>query len=507
MTPSKPVERYLAELAAELERRGVRGARLLREARAHLYASVGALRRAGFADAERRALERFGTADEIADELARVETTAPARRPRARLVLALLAALVVAGAGAVLAAGALDRPVFGLLSTPQRGAKPGARPGIVYAPTTLVKLDPRTLRPLGKRLALGGWRPIALSPDGSRLALARARGAIVRLVDLTTLKPLGEVGFAQGPNRVIATAVWLDDGRLLALEQRMGGPYARQIKARTLWSVDPASRRVLGRRTFPARRVEWTGVTGGRWLLVLGDSDWRLPYVDVVLVARDGSFHRVRVDVGRIPGHPHGPRTRLAVSVERSGARAFLTTMSGRVFELDLSSLRVRVHAPRFGAGAAVPASIGVVQAASLDDSSLAVAGLVHGRPRHESLLRGIWRVDTHSWTARPFDRSGSEFQVVGDTVLVYGPTVRAGRAVGLGVRVYDVSGRFRFGVLAGARIDQPLVVGDYLHTLVFGETGPRAVFDVHSGRNLGRISRPPASLQLLGVDSRVAGG
>jgi hypothetical protein len=504
---SKPIERYLAELATVLDRRGVRGGRLLREARAHLYASLRMLRRAGERDAERRALERFGTVEEIADELARAESTVPARPTRPRLALALLATLVVAGAGAVLAAGALERPVFGLLSTPQRGTKAGARPGIVYAPTTLVKLDPRTLRPVGKRLALGDWRPLALSPDGSRVALARAGGGVLRLVDLTTLKPLGDVAFAQGPNRTIATAVWLDDERLLALEQRMGGPYARQVKARTLWSVDTASRRVLRRRAFPTRRVESAGVAGGRWLLVLGDSDWRLPYVDVALVARDGSFRRVRVDVGRMPGRPHGPRTRVALAVDRSGSRAFLTTTSGRIFELDLGSLRVRVHSPSFRASGVAPAAVGVVQAATLDDNSLAVAGLARGRARHESLLGGVWRVDTHRWTARPFDRSGSEFEVVADTALVYGPTVRNGRLLGLGVRVYDVSGRLRFGILAGARIDQPLVVGDYLHTLVFGQTTPRAVFDVHTGRNLGRISRPPASLQLLGVGTPVAGG
>ena len=51
------------------------------------------------------------------------------------------------------------------------------------------------------------------------------------------------------------------------------------------------------------------------------------------------------------------------------------------------------------------------------------------------------------------------------------------------------------------------IALADCLHMLVFRRTAPRAVFDVRSGRNLGRISRPPENLELLGVDPRIGGG
>ncbi len=510
MRRSPAIEAYLAELASELARHGLHDRRIAREARGHLYARARRFRREGERreQSERQAVACFGAAAEIARDLA-AAGEAPARRRKSmlRLSLALASALALATGGVVLGSVALDKPVFGILVSQAPTQQQAAKGGIVYTSTssTLVKLDPRTLRPVGERLRLGEWRPLVRSPDGSRLVLARRDGARLRFVDLPALKVIGDLLLVPGPNRRIGSAAWLGNDRLLALTQRMGGPYHRQVKGRSLFTVDVASRRVLARRSFSRRRVQGDGVAGDSWVLALGDSDHRLPYLEVRVVRRDGSFRTVRVPVGRT--RPGGPRLQTALSLEPSGGRVFLTTERGRVFEVDLASLAVTVHAPRFRASGVRPAAIGFLQVAPVGDHYLGVAGLIREPRGNVSILGGVWLVDTHTWLAHPLDRSGNAFQYASDTVLVYGATVRARHFEGVGVRAYDVSGRRRFSIYPGMRIQRPVIVGDYLHTLVFRPGPPRAVFDLHTGRNLGHLSRPPANLELLDVYSGVAGG
>ncbi len=103
------VERYLDELAARLPGPGAHVRRVLAECEAHLRDAVAAGRAAGLsdADAERAAVEKFGTPSQIATQVISAQW-AHARRPVLRAGMGLLvrmaaAAMVVAGGAAVLA--------------------------------------------------------------------------------------------------------------------------------------------------------------------------------------------------------------------------------------------------------------------------------------------------------------------------------------------------------------------------------------------------------------------
>ena len=505
------IEGYIADLEAELADRGIRDPRIVREVRAHLRESVRRhAREAGDrAEAERLAVVRFGPACDVAAAFAVEQTSRPLahRTPPSRalrVVVALAGALVLAGSGTVFGSVFLDKPVLGILWSEESTNRPGGSRGVLYSPPAgrLVNVNPRTLRPLsGRSLSLGTrWRPLTASPERSRLVLAPTRGATIRFVDLSALKTLGEVQLVPGRHRSVRAGAWVD-GRLLALTQRMGGPYRRQVRGRSLVAVDPTSRRVVARRSFSTAAVQGSATAGGVWVLELGDSDNRRPYVELAIARADASFRTVRIAVGRIS--PNGARVPTALTLEPSGRRAFVTTWSGRTFEVDLDSLRISVHSSRFRAANVEPPSAIALPAAAVRDRYVALAGLLRFSRGRASSVGGVWLLDTRSWVARPLDRSGNQFEHGRDTLLVYGAAINSKRVHGVGVRAYDASGRRLYHLYPGRQIQRPVIVGSYLHTLVSPSRHPRSVFDVRTGRNLGRISHPPQNLSLL--DDRAA--
>lgn len=511
MSGRDPIEEYLGTLGDRLEVDAKRRRRVLREVRAHLQEAAARDEESGVksTEARHRAVARFGAPDEVARRF-HSELKAPPRRVGPRVAAAALACCAAAAGVAVTASLALERPVLGLLFDQERERvrQPGG--GIVYrAPaTTLVRIDARTLRPLGGlRLELGrGYGAHERSPDGSRLAIASYEEPRLKFVELDSMRLLGELRLTSAPRTRLAAMGWVRPNRLLVFVQQLSKPYRRYVVSRSLLVVDPLARRVISRRSFSKLRIEHAAVAGGRLVFTQADSSLRSPLVRLVVVDGDGASRAVGFRVGNSRGG--GGRRFTSLAVEPSGERAFLAAGDGKVTEIALDSLRTRSRsvappvAPSTPGGFSMP---GRMQA--VDGALFATTGFfpLLQKGRELRTVTGVFRIDTSTWRARLVSREGTLFQVARDILLVYGYGSRLGR--GAGLRAYDLAGARRYHLYGDSAIQEVLVAGDYLHTLRRPPAGARAVFDLRTGKNLGRLSRPPQSLRLLDPGNGLAAG
>ena len=270
------------------------------------------------------------------------------------MAVTTLAALATLAPGSrSTAAAAPERPLLGILYGQQRTvARPGAAIQNRFPTGTLVRLDPRTLRPrAGARVNLpAGSLGHALSPDGARLATATSTGARLRLVELSSMRSLGDIVVSAAPHTNVRALAWLRSDRLLALVQRMGGPYKRQVVARTLSVIDPAARRVIARHALQKTAVSQTRVAGERLVLVQADSNQRSPRIRLVVADASGAVRSREFAVG--PAHGPGMRAGFGLALTPSGQRAFLAVSFGRMIEIDLDTLVARERRPRLASRA-----------------------------------------------------------------------------------------------------------------------------------------------------------
>jgi hypothetical protein len=283
-------------------------------------------------DAEQAAIDRFGSAAAVADSFARQRAGVRTRRRRPLAAIALAVA-GVAAASAFAAVQALQKPVFGVLSAPTGSRSHSTSGAVVYTPPalTLVRIDPRTLRPLpGRRVVLArGYWPLVRSPDGE--TAAASRGASVTLVGLAPLRRLGEIRFSTDANTVIRILAWPRVDRLVAVTQRMSRPYWRRVVSRAVVVIDPETRRVVARRPLPRTAIAQYATAGGRVVAVLGDSRQLRRFVTFTVIASDGSFRQRRLFVGG--SSRSGPRLPTILALEPSGARAYLVVAGRRVLD------------------------------------------------------------------------------------------------------------------------------------------------------------------------------
>lgn len=495
--------------------------RILREIEDHLRQ---ALAEAGMRPSDegatvRDALECFGSPLEVADAFSAVHRRGSSGQKRKVVVLVTACALALAGLS--FAGSRLDKPVFAILFDNDRTVRKQGG-GILFEPpaAVLVRVNPRTLRPLpGRRVQLlAGTGLHTLSPDRSRLAGASYPGARIRFVDLARMRRLGDLTLASNPLSRIRALAWVRPDRVLVIVQRMSKPYARRVVARTLVTVDPTARRVLNRRALPRTAVRYAVVAGERFVFTQEDSNHRSPIVRLVVAEPSGSFRSRALNVGKVS--PSGMRRGVGVTLDPSGERAFVAVSSGRLIEIELDILATREHRPRLPA--AIPAG--------LRPSVWSLSPYIHALDEHRLLashfftrnvggqmglpIAGVWLIDTRGGRARVLDPRAPFFLVAERTILTYGsgavsggPRSRAGQ--GVGVAAYSLEGKLRYRLYSGKHMQRIAVADGYLHT--FGSPSrdrqgrlvqrPRAVFDLETGRNLGRVSKPPLGLLLVDAD------
>ncbi len=390
-------------------------------------------------------------------------------------------------AGALLAASLLSSP-----ASPHSVSDDSTRPllGVVSggSGSLLVRVDPRTLRPLpGRRLSLGphlhSW---ALSPNGSRVAYSPHPGRVVHVADAKTLRPRGQLGFSEGGG-----VAWLTPRRLLWIES------AGYVLA------DPVTRRPLMRKRIEGNVFGGVRTRGRAALLVAPAGDVgpsRLLIVDATGSSRSLDLDRIRSGYGRCSSSQPG------VTIDPVGERVFVAGTDGVLAVVELDTLAVSYHS--LGGTALAGGDTCEYRwrtARWLGDGLIAISGrdrhdvtTAPGRQQMRLEPAGLQLVDVRSWTARVLDERADAVRFVDGQLIATGArwdTTVSPSAEGMGVAAYTLDGEKRFNFFDG---QQTWIVEAYDgRAYVAFARGPLAVIDLERGTVAGQRSTPVARLLL----------
>jgi hypothetical protein len=450
-------------------------------------------------------------------------------------------AVVVGIAGlALLGSGSVARPDTRSAPIAFQAPKPrGPLLGIVEADggARLVRVNPRSLRPLGRRgpkvPASWAW---AFSPDRSHLVLPSHRQATraaprasLRFVDVRQMRSLGVVSL--GPGTVDALA-WVAPDRLLVVHQLccsgtfdvvVVAPRGPRVLQRTKVEGDLVS--VVSTRDELVVLVAPAGRIGPSRLFVF-DARGRVRAVplDGIWAGRDRPEQESAPYVARhrYPG----------VAVDREGRRIIVVPADGPISTVDLSSLAVEYHTlsePRsllrrlrswLEPVAQAKASDGTSrQALWLGGGLIAVTGSddrTFVGPDATVSLRtvpaGLSLIDTNAWTLRRVDDAVSHVSRTGNLLLAraYSWDSSTQRQGAFGLAAFGLDGSKRFHVFAGKQLTQLRIYGDRAYVGLDGTVRVGAahirlddgsafkVVDLATGRIIGTRSTP---LPILLVD------
>lgn len=386
-------------------------------------------------------------------------------------------------------------------------------------PAGLVRVDPRTLRPLpGRRVPLAGhtfgW---SFGPDGSRLALGSdTPRAELRLIDLKRMRVVGDVKLARRGS-VLATT-WAGRERVLGV---VVTPGCCGLGETVVAGVQADHRRLLWQR-----RLGGSLQAGERFrrslVLVLGPRGRALGASRLVVVAPDGRVRSVPLTEIRSGSETTGGRdpARFLVrqwnpglAVDPNGARAFVVQAGAPVAEVDLRTLAVRYHEPAepisllgrlrdwLEPTAQAKAQEGPRrQALWLGNGLLAVTGTdthaslgLSGREAQWDAPAGLKLIDTRRWSIRTLDPRTSAATVAAGTLLGFGILwdSRSHKLAGSGLTAYALDGSRRYHRYGDDPISGAQPLADRI--LVGGGAGSRifrrgALLDARTGRVLRRV-------------------
>jgi hypothetical protein len=351
---------------------------------------------------------------------------------------------------------------------------------------SLVSLDPRSLRPIsGRKLSLFGAGAWAYSPDRTRLALAgpcqigNGLSAGITFVDVARLRRVGCLWLGG-----VTSMLWSGPRRLLVLTSEV-------------ISIDPVSRRVLGRSPLPLGQqlVAVTRAADRIVLLVASGGFGRLVVVDESGAVRSAALE---LPAGVQPREATFVRPGLAV--EAAAGRAFVVPAAGPVAEISLDTLEVAYHElrepvsflARLSAWLEPAAQAKELPAASrtavwLGNGKLAVVGdrsVAAGRQEPA----GLSLVDTRGWSTRTLDRGIDSFAVSQARIVATGP--RAGLAV------FDLDGRELYRRFGERAAWVHVIQRGCIYATVRNERRVR-VLELATGTQLGSRATPPPRLLL----------
>jgi hypothetical protein len=378
---------------------------------------------------------------------------------------------------------------------------------------SLVRVDPRTLRPRGRGLRLGlCGAPYSSAPfafHGPRLALGGSFGRIC-VIGTHKLRLRAEIDTAIEGD--VAAIAWIGNRILAAVSHE---------DERVLVAVDPATRNVLSRREVGGSLQGSTATPFGL-LLLLGPANAIGPS-QLVLFAADGTVRTAALD--RIPSGfeasgAQGERvTRVtpALAVERAGNRAFVVGAGSPVAEVDLRSMSIAYHdlarpislLNRLGrwlepaAEAKSPLEGPVREAVWLGSGALAVWGWddrveVSGdRRRTWQEPAGVSLIDTYAWTVRVLDHGARSATIADGKLLTFAwlwDSTR-GQAHGTGLTAYGPDGSQRFHLFRSRPIYNVQALGG--RAFVWATTSAYTVVDLRRGRVLRSFPGEPPRLLL----------
>jgi hypothetical protein len=439
-------------------------------------------------------------------------------RPPLRI---LLAAGLLALSGVAVAGAASEQKAGGSPARPLQAALAPTTPLFGIAgprPVGIVRVDPRTLRPLpGPRVPLAahtfGW---SFSPGRTELALGSdTPRAELRLVDLDRMRVLGDVKLARRGS-VLATA-WAGASRVLAV---VVSPGCCGIGDTIVAGIDARGPRLLWQR-----RLGGSLQAGARFrrslVLVLGPRGRAIGASRLVLIGSDGRLRSVPLAqirsgserTGRDPARFLVREWNPGLAVDPSGARALVVQAGAPVGEVDLRTLRVRYHElsepisflgrlhdwlePKAEAKAQEGPNR---QALWLGHGLLAVTGT----DTHASLRSpggeaqwdtpaGLKLIDTRRWSVRTLDPQATRAEFVSGTLLAFGFRWDSGdkKLSGSGLTGFGLNGSRTFHRYGNDPISGVEPLGTRI--LVGGAAGSRifrrgALLDARTGRELRRV-------------------
>jgi hypothetical protein len=315
----------------------------------------------------------------------------------------------------------------------------------------LVRVDATSLRPLSKRLALGGhayaW---SFSPDGRRLALGVDRVHGVLIVDVRRMKAIGRIQTWSGG---ISTLAWVSPRRLIGWEPA------------GLFMLDPLARKRLPSPESPGDTL-LAMRAGNRLVLLAGDAEG-VGAARLAIVGGEGRVRVLRLDGIKVSGTMANEIQRPAL-VLGPGGKAYVVG-AGRdepVAKVDLEQPSVSYHEAKVGrsfltklrnwlepvAEAKEPLAGSWRAGLWLGNGKMAIWGYDAARvapDRVETTPAGLSVIDTNDWTKQTIDPNVWHASFAGGTLLA---SYQRGGLTGFtpaGDRRYHVFDGDRLGVVA----------------------------------------------------------
>lgn len=380
-----------------------------------------------------------------------------------------IAAVLVAGAAGAPAKTA--PPLYGLLE----------RAGY----DDLVRLDPSTLRPVGKRLDVGEYRTAwAFSPDRSKLALGWSytatlgRVGAVRIVDLRRWRSERVIPL-HGELSSLQAASWVGDRLVLLVS------YPRDSD---VIALDARSGRVLGRRTLEGLVSHAAPTVRGLTLLMgprTGLGPARVVRVDAALRVHTVTLDRLSIGPGitetedgeRILG-----RSNHAGFALRSGAAApigYVLAAGAPPAVVDLRSLSVQYAVSRILA-ARTKSAEGSERFAHWTGGDTVVYGGMDYSADGGGKRMGVDLLDTRTWNSRSLDSNATIAAVGSGLVLTWDSWPAATRT--LGVRAFGADGTPRFSALRADAVGDVQIAGRRALVRLSGRRPVGKVLDLDTG-------------------------
>jgi hypothetical protein len=375
------------------------------------------------------------------------------------------------------------------LSAPGEHASPEKTTGTVLAIESsrggdfLVRVDANSLRPVSKRLALGGhayaW---SLSPDGRRLALGVDRAHGVRIVDLRRMKRIGRIQTWSGG---IAALAWLAPRRLVGWEPA------------GLFLLDPMARRRLPSPQTPGDVL--ISQRAGSRLVLLAATPMQVGAAQLAIVGADGAVRTVRLDRIRAGTGPTTDSSRdegyrPALVLDPAGQAYVVGAGKNEpVAEVELESLSVTYHELKRerslitrlrnwlepAAEAKVPLVGSWRSGLWLGEGKIAISGydsVPAGPQSVETRPAGLSVIDTNDWTTRMIDADASHAAFAGGTLLA--------TYEGRGLSGFNPDGERRYRLFEGQALGVVATFGT--RAFVAFDRKPVHVLDATTGRVMG---------------------
>jgi hypothetical protein len=288
----------------------------------------------------------------------------------------------------------------------------------------IARLDPRTLHLIqGRSLLLHSSvvGPVALSPDAQQLALVIGRH--LQIVDLQQMRVLRTFALSAD---VIRGLSWPQPNQLLELRQTMGPPYKRNVRSRTIWSVDPHTGARVGSAQLTNKLAIRQSISSPAGLvLLLGAPGLQShPAAALISVSADATVTSTTLPLRSIKGATLNSR----LAVDEAAGHAYVVAPGGVVFDTDLATMATTKHQLTPPSGLRIPAAIGLPDAQTIG-GKLVLTGFFT-TPSHAP-AQGVFLVDPADWSTRLIDDSAARFAVLGDRLVT----------VGNGLTLYDADG------------------------------------------------------------------